>query len=164
MNSKLLTTILEVKDKRELLASYDESDIYEGALEDAKERLRDGWEGTEEELEKEAQEQASQDSDYFSMAFDDFRDGLKEIFKGYYHIEGKNLGWQNRSGHKDAEINGWDDLRDKVLPKTSELTIKIYKGNKDGEIEMTVAHHDAPMGENYYFTPISEDEFNKEGE
>jgi hypothetical protein len=63
------------------------------------------------------------------------------------------MGWQSRSGEKRAKIETYDDLRDKVLPKTSELTITMTAGEGDS-IEMRVSHHDAPTGEFYTLTPI----------
>lgn len=159
--SKLYKDKVELKKKADdtLLASYDESDIIDSNVEYCKEnweesKERYGLEGTFEENKKKVVDEVAQDPDLFAMSWEGFVEDVATIFKGYYHISAKNLGWRNQSGEATVEVNSFDDLRNKVLPKTQDMTINIYEGEKAGELKMTVSHHDAPTGDTYYFTPV----------
>ena len=66
----------------------------------------------------------------------------KEVF-----VEGKNMGWRNRTGHKTFEMEFADDVFRKIAPEC-ELTYYITK-RKENEYEIKISHHDSPMGEYY---------------
>ena len=70
----------------------------------------------------------------------------KHIGKEVY-VEGKNMGWRNRSGHKTFTLNEPMDMFREIAPEC-DLTFKIEK-IKEKEYQATISHHDSPMGEYY---------------
>lgn len=68
----------------------------------------------------------------------------------YWYIEGRNLGWRNRSGHKFAKISNGSEFMSEILPNT-ECTFYIEK-NEDKTLTLYNYHHDAPTGESYTLT------------
>jgi hypothetical protein len=152
------------KTKSELLVNYDTSDWASSYIED----IKANWDEYKEYIVKdsalvadskpedykdEIETYAYNDQGYYDILFEDITSDFDSTFNGIYEISASNMGWRQLSGEKIAKIEGWDDLVNKVLPKTSELTVKVYKGDADGELSMVVYHHDAPTGESYYFRP-----------
>ena len=70
----------------------------------------------------------------------------KHIGKEVY-VEGKNMGWRNRSGEKTFTLNETMDMFHKIVPQC-DLTYLMKRGD-NGEYELRIAHHDSPMGEVY---------------
>tara|TARA_R100000654_G_C2677653_1_gene126887 strand:- start:586 stop:1035 length:450 start_codon:yes stop_codon:yes gene_type:complete len=70
----------------------------------------------------------------------------KQIGKEVY-VEGKNMGWRNRSGEKTFTLNETIDMFREIAPKC-DLTYLMTKDD-NGEYEVRIAHHDSPMGETY---------------
>jgi len=70
----------------------------------------------------------------------------KHIGKEVY-VEGKNMGWRNRSGHKTFTLNEPMDMFREIAPEC-DLTFKIEK-IKEKEYQARISHHDSPMGEYY---------------
>jgi len=85
------------------------------------------------------------------QCFEDFTYDIDEEFRKYIgkevYVEGKNMGWRNRSGHKTFIINDPIDLFKQIVPEC-DLTYSMEKV-KEGEYEVRIAHHDSPMGEVY---------------
>ena len=83
--------------------------------------------------------------------YQDFLYQLEEEFTDYIgkevYVEGRNMGWRNRSGYKTFEMEFADDVFKKIIPNC-DLTYKIEKV-KEGEYEVRISHHDSPMGEYY---------------
>jgi len=74
---------------------------------------------------------------------DEFMDYVdEEVF-----VEGKNMGWNNRTGHKQFTLRRGEDMFYKIAPEC-DLTYKIEKV-KDREYNIRLSHHDSPMGEYY---------------
>jgi len=63
------------------------------------------------------------------------------------YVEGKNMGWRNRSGEKTFTLNETMDMFHKIVPEC-DLTYSMEKV-KDKEYEVRISHHDSPMGEYY---------------
>tara|TARA_R100000808_G_C2108775_1_gene123520 strand:- start:510 stop:962 length:453 start_codon:yes stop_codon:yes gene_type:complete len=76
---------------------------------------------------------------------------LNEEFMDYVdcevYVEGRKMGWRNRSGYKEFTLERGEDIFYKIIPDC-DLTYKIEKV-KDKEYEVRIAHHDSPMGEYY---------------
>jgi len=80
-----------------------------------------------------------------------FEMDLEEEFTDYIgkevYVEGKNMGWRNRSGEKTFTLNETMDMFHKIVPEC-DLTYSMEKV-KEGKYEVRIAHHDSPMGEIY---------------
>jgi hypothetical protein len=80
-----------------------------------------------------------------------FQEALEEEFTQHIgkevRVEGRNMGWRNRTGHKEFTIHETIDVFRQISPEC-ELTYKMEKV-KDGEYEVRISHHDSPMGEYY---------------
>ena len=80
-----------------------------------------------------------------------FQEDLEEEFKQHIgkdvYVEGRNMGWRNRTGHKEFTINETLDVFREIAPEC-DLTYKMEKV-KEGEYEVRICHHDSPMGEYY---------------
>lgn len=91
--------------------------------------------------------------------WEDFTEVFNELIKEkgtepyLWDISGRQLGWQNRSGSKTAQIENWSDFQEKVMPKTQDFTLYAYEG-AEGGISFRVSHHDSPTGEFYEMTPV----------
>ena len=80
-----------------------------------------------------------------------FKEDLEEEFRQHIgktiYVEGRNIGWRNRSGHKEFELKSGKDIFREIAPEC-DLTYYITK-EKEGEYEVRISHHDSPMGEYY---------------
>ena len=115
---------------------------------------------------KEAEERAFGNSDIYEWAWDDFKENLNEAMKtmgdpGYWKAEGRNMGWQHRSGYAFLRAYVASELLRKILPKT-EVNIEIYWGPFHRSMEWEVSHHDAPTGEFYTVRPATKKELEEE--
>lgn len=63
---------------------------------------------------------------------------------------GLNLTWRNVAGYTTFETTEAKDLLRKILPNTSEFTIRLEKTDDRGIVQITTYHHDAPTGETMY--------------
>ena len=83
--------------------------------------------------------------------WEDFQYMLEEEFTQHIgkdvYVEGRNMGWRNRTGHKEFTINETIDVFREIAPEC-DLTYKMEKV-KEGEYEVRISHHDSPMGEYY---------------
>tara|TARA_R100000742_G_C4264776_1_gene82724 strand:+ start:703 stop:1167 length:465 start_codon:yes stop_codon:yes gene_type:complete len=83
--------------------------------------------------------------------WDYFKEDLEEEFNKHIgktiYVEGRNMGWRNRTGHKEFVLTKGEEIFNEIAPEC-ELTYYITK-EKEGEYEVRVSHHDSPMGENY---------------
>jgi len=83
--------------------------------------------------------------------WEDFQYMLEEEFTQHIgkdvYVEGRNMGWRNRTGHKEFTINETIDMFREIAPEC-DLTYKMEKV-KEGEYEVRISHHDSPMGEYY---------------
>jgi len=86
-----------------------------------------------------------------SIYWEMFEMDLEEEFTDYIgkevYVEGKNMGWRNRSGEKTFTLNETMDMFHKIVPEC-DLTYSMEKV-KEGKYEVRIAHHDSPMGEIY---------------
>jgi len=150
-------------DGDKLLASWDESEISEARIQDIKDDIdsesydyiREGVKESGGSLDEAILEYVYNDSDIFQMEYEYFTERMDEIIAdkgdGVWSAEGSNIGWQNQSGTANVEFSDFDGLRDKLLPKTSEMTIKVYD-NGPNSFTMVVSRHDSPTGESYTVT------------
>ena len=83
---------------------------------------------------------------------------LERSKSGYWYVEGRNMGWRNRSGHARVYLGGWRDFYSKLLPDT-QLSLEMHKDGRG--LKFTIWHHDSPTGEFYTMTPISESNYEK---
>ena len=83
--------------------------------------------------------------------FEFFREDLEEEFRQHIgrtiYVEGRNMGWRNRSGHKEFELKSGEDIFREISPEC-DLTYYITK-EKENEYQVRISHHDSPMGEHY---------------
>ena len=86
-----------------------------------------------------------------SIYFETFEIDLEEEFTKHIgkevYVEGKNMGWRNRSGEKTFTLNETMDMFREIAPEC-DLTYLMTKDD-NGEYEVRIAHHDSPMGEYY---------------
>lgn len=141
--------------KKALLASWDTLEIIEAQVENLKESGE--W---PDKTDKELFNLASDDSDLFEIEWDYFTQNVTDILaerhpSGFFRVEGRNLGWQGRAGFKYACLTTWKELRDALLPRTSDFTLKIYASGIHG-LAIRCSHHDAPTGEFYLLRPVTE--------
>tara|TARA_R100000742_G_C4228090_1_gene50269 strand:- start:22 stop:525 length:504 start_codon:yes stop_codon:yes gene_type:complete len=70
-----------------------------------------------------------------------------------FHIEGSNVGWQNRSGEKVIDVVDGMDLF-KAIEVNTDFSVRFWKESDDapGVYWASLSHHDSPMGETYEFT------------
>lgn len=91
-----------------------------------------------------------------------FKDDLYEEFKQFIgktiSVEGRNMGWMNRSGHKEFVLTDTMQIFSDIAPDC-DLTFYITK-EKEGEYEIRLHTHDSPMGE-YYEITIKDNEESK---
>ena len=93
------------------------------------------------------------ENDYYigENHFEFFREDLEEEFRQHIgrtiYVEGRNMGWRNRSGHKEFELKSGEDIFREISPEC-DLTYYITK-EKENEYQVRISHHDSPMGEHY---------------
>ena len=93
------------------------------------------------------------EKDYYigTYHFEFFKDDLEEEFKRHIgktiYVEGRNMGWGNRTGYKEFELKNGEDIFRQIAPEC-DLTYYIEKTEED-EYEVRISHHDSPMGEHY---------------
>ena len=85
------------------------------------------------------------------QCYEDFTYDIDEEFRKYIgkevYVEGRNIGWANRSGEKSFTLNETMDMFREIAPEC-DLTYSMEKV-KDKEYEVRIATHDSPMGEYY---------------
>ena len=100
---------------------------------------------------KEIEEHFWQDDYMGDACFEDFTYDIDEEFRKYIgkevYVEGRNMGWRNRSGEKTFTLNETMDIFREIVPEC-DLIYSMEKV-KDKEYEVRIAHHDSPMGETY---------------
>lgn len=79
-------------------------------------------------------------------------------YSGYWHIEGRKMGWRNRSGFKYAQAELGIELIQAIIPDTDVTGVMDFYEDK---IELKLSHHDSPMGEYYTIKPVSEKVYEK---
>ena len=146
--------------KKELIAEYDVSNYISNQIEffqnDKQEFcvsiLWDEEKNPESVSDKEIEEHFYNDYYIGELHWEDFQYMLEEEFTQHIgkdvYVEGRNMGWRNRTGHKEFTINETIDVFREIAPEC-DLTYKMEKV-KDGEYEVRISHHDSPMGEYYY--------------
>ena len=80
-----------------------------------------------------------------------FLNDMNEEFMDYVDeevfVEGKNMGWRNRTGYKEFTLERGEDIFYKIIPDC-DLIYSIEKV-KEKEYQVKISHHDSPMGEHY---------------
>jgi hypothetical protein len=104
--------------------------------------------------ESEAFEQACLDTDQFQFEWEDMTECLTDALhavapEGRFHVEGRNMGWQRRSGYKVFTAHDGQTFLDELLP-CAECTFTIERAGDT--LYIRNAHHDAPCGEYYTVT------------
>lgn len=110
--------------------------------------------------------------EFFSETWDCMLDALTDIMeykqRRYkckdWFIEGQHMGWMNRSGLKISSAVSGEGLLSDILPKT-DCSFTIFD-TKMNELRITVYHHDAPTGELYICSLMSQKDwkqFEKDG-
>lgn len=138
--------------------AWDEADI----IEDQAEQLKDDPDHEGKSKEK-LMEEVEKDPFLFQDEWENFQESLQitlnKISKERgFKIEGKKLGWRNRSGYFYMEEESAQTLLEKATPDTEcTLRVKEYKN----QILIKCSHHDSPMGEYYTIKPIPKKELNQ---
>ena len=100
---------------------------------------------------KEVEEHFYNDAYHHEIHKEQFLYDLNEEFMEYVDeevfVEGRNMGWRNRNGHKQFTLRRGEDMFYKIAPEC-DLTYKIEKV-KDREYKVRISHHDSPTGEFY---------------
>ena len=106
---------------------------------------------TESVTDKEIEEHFENDYYIGQYHFEYFTDDLQEEFRQHIgktmYVEGKNIGWRNRTGRKEFELKKGEDIFREIAPEC-DLSYSIRK-RKENEYEINISHHDSPMGEYY---------------
>ena len=143
----------------ELIAEYDVSDYIYNQIEffknDKQEFLVSILADEEREVEslsdKEIEEHFYNDMYIGEQHWEFFQEELEEEFTKHIGkdvcVEGRKMGWRNRSGEKTFTINKTIDIFREIAPEC-DLTYKMEKV-KEGEYEVRISHHDSPTGEYY---------------
>ena len=74
---------------------------------------------------------------------------LDPDINNYWRAEVENFGWRNRSGYSNFHAKDGTELFFAVLPKT-DCYFKIYVDEDTKTIRINNAHHDKPMGGEWY--------------
>lgn len=149
--------------KREVLLSYNDSDIYESEKERITQDLKEQG-AYEEDLDEEVERRLN-NADY-QWYWDDFKESLTYEMKernpdGYWAVEGRNLNWRGASGEKTFQATTGEDLIEAIAPKTSDFSIDVSKNGKNG-LHVVIYHHDCPTGSIYDLHKISKAQYDKE--
>jgi hypothetical protein len=95
----------------------------------------------------------------FECFLSDFWEILQDISPdGYFHVEGRNMGWRHLSGHADVKVNSAIDYIERTFPKTSDWTLRGSYDPSQKCLSYSLSHHDAPTGEFYEVTAGDPDE------
>jgi len=104
---------------------------------------------------------ASYDPQYFKdeidaeMGYETFIDEINWEFKKFLnknvYVNATNIGWQHLQGTKEFTLNDTSQIFKEVIPNTSDLSFYLWKIGKN-KYHAKCSHHDAPMGENYYYS------------
>ena len=140
---------------------WDESDIWQNRVDDLVE--------CEELSKEEAEERANDDLSWLlEIEWDWMVDNLSEVMnqvssrfvnKGFWMVEGNNLGWRGKSAYKVVEADTGKELLEEVLPKT-QCTFFVFRPDdkRTPELHINNFHHDTRFsnlnGENYYIRPM----------
>ena len=86
---------------------------------------------------------------------EDFQESIYEIFNKYVgmtcRIDGSNMGWQNKSGEIEFELDDAQEVLSTIVRQINDFTAYIYEVG-DNVFEITMSHHDSPMGESHIIT------------
>jgi hypothetical protein len=142
--------------ERKPFTGYDQSEIADQEIKYRMENWQDHYD--EKPTQEQVAERVYRDSDIFQMAWDDMVESLTEAMNeikatSYWYAEGRNLGWQARSGHAFIKAPDAKALLNGLLPKT-DVTLKIFKTKR--QLDFVVYHHDAPTGEFYTVRPATQ--------
>ena len=106
---------------------------------------------------EEAFSQACLDADIMQMEWDWLLEDLTAVLselspEGWFHAEGRNMGWRRLSGHKTFRAPDGQTFLDELLPR-AECSFTIEREGRTLHIQNF--HHDAPTGEFYTVTAAS---------
>lgn len=111
--------------------------------------------------EDEAFEQAGADDDLIRDEWESLCEALTDLMKRInphgrrWIAEVQNFGWRSQDGHAVFDVQTGEELLQKALPET-DCTFTIYFDFRRRLISIDNAHHDKPMGgEWYYFRPAT---------
>ena len=100
---------------------------------------------------KEIEEHFYNDCYLYEIHREQFLNDMNEEFMDYIddevYIEGRNMGWRNRTGYKEFTLERGEDIFYKIIPDC-DLIYSIEKV-KEKEYQVRISHHDSPMGEHY---------------
>ena len=145
-----------VEEADKLVASWDTYEIMKNEVEY---RL-DNWEDSgydEKPDEDEVWKNLEMDGSLFEMWYEDEMTNLTAIVNkkcpdGRWRARGTNMGWQHRSGENEFDdIHSGEDFIKKCLGNGGDYHWWVWE---DGDgLKVRVTHHDAPLGEYYYWKP-----------
>jgi len=145
-----------VEETEKLVASWDTYEIMKGEVEYRLENWEDfGYD--EKPDEDDIWQEIQMDGALFDFCYESELANLTDVVRrlcpdGRWHAEGRNMGWQHRSAESDFEdITDGKALISKCLGNGGDYHWWVWE---DGDgLKVRVTHHDAPMGEWYYWKP-----------
>ena len=153
------------------LTSWDESTMVDNEIQYWSENLseckeeRPNWlNGDGEFDEDKARDDIYQDSDLFSIWYDDLKEYLTEIMikknnESYWFAKVQNFGWRSIDGEKYINADCGSKLLNSILPN-ADCTFNIH--NYGSGIAIQNYHHDSPTGnEWYYIMPCAKSTYEK---
>ena len=111
--------------------------------------------------EDQAFQNASEDYDIFTWAWDELIDDLDQKMAEYnpdgkrWDVRVENFGWRNLSGRKVFDCDNAKQFLREVLPDTDN-TFNIFMFDDEKRMEIQNFHHDSPTGEWYYISLYDE--------
>ncbi len=88
------------------------------------------------------------------IGYETFVDEIDFEFKKFInknvYVNATNIGWRHLKGNKEFVLNNTNQIFEEVIPKTNHLSFYLWKVGKN-KYQAKCSHHDAPMGEHYYY-------------
>ena len=152
---------MPIKEEEKPICSYDECEITNAEVKHRMEEWEDYYDEKPDDEDK-VREEVSQDFGFWENEREYQNEHLTEVLKEKgkegcaWSISVEDFGWRNLSGKGCAILEDASDFYEKVLPDC-QCTWEMYATNEGLRVKNW--HHDSPMGESYYLTPIELDKY-----
>jgi hypothetical protein len=140
------------------ITSWDTSNIVKDEVEYRKENWQDFYNDMDKCPDDEKiQEDVLEDSDLFSMRWDDVIEYLSELMaernkSNNWIAKVKNFGWRSIDGHKEFTANNGQEFLQSILPNC-DCTFYVHNYIEDDIKGFAIQnfHHDSPVGNEWYY-------------
>jgi len=152
---------MPIKEEEKPICSYDECEITNAEVKHRMEEWEDYYDEKPDDEDK-VREEVSQDFGFWENEREYQNEHLTEVLKEKgkegcaWSISVEDFGWRNLSVKGCAILEDASDFYEKVLPDC-QCTWEMYATNEGLRVKNW--HHDSPMGESYYLTPIELDKY-----